>query len=226
MTDRAGEENLPELDSASPASGEASQVTNDPGKDAEQTPQATVVVQASARRPRTWASVLAVVLGGALAIGFSPAAGRLPPQPIAFSHKTHIDRKMACSACHAQVYSGSHAGLPDGDTCKVCHEKPIVNSVDGKPQGHETDPGLAEQQKLSAKIATGEPLKWFVTPALPAHTIFSHAVHLRQWIDCTECHGDVSQMSITRPAVAHTMNWCIDCHKSRYVTTDCYMCHK
>ncbi len=54
---------------------------------------------------------------------------------------------------------------------------------------------------------------------------FSHARH--QKVECRHCHGTVTERdAITKQEVPITMKGCVDCHKTRRVSSDCHTCHE
>ena len=48
-----------------------------------------------------------------------------------------------------------------------------------------------------------------------AHVRFNHAPHIRAKVDCANCHGDLTQMTVAQRVVDHTMGFCINCHKQK-----------
>ena len=44
-----------------------------------------------------------------------------PEQPIAFTHKKHVENQVECTACHQGVDKGPAAGLPGLRVCMRCH---------------------------------------------------------------------------------------------------------
>ncbi len=58
-----------------------------------------------------------------------------------------------------------------------------------------------------------------------SHVRFNHAPHIREGIDCTKCHGDVSEMTVATRVVDHTMEFCVSCHRERNAPDDCVTCH-
>jgi hypothetical protein len=89
------------------------------------------------------------------------------------------------------------------------------------------NPGDARIQTLRAYAARGEDLPWkrvygFVEEA---HVRFNHAPHLRVDVECSNCHGDLTQMTVAWRAVDHTMKFCIECHEQTKASVDCLVCH-
>ena len=58
-----------------------------------------------------------------------------------------------------------------------------------------------------------------------SHVRFNHAPHIREGIDCTKCHGDVSEMTVATRVIDHTMEFCVSCHRERNAPDDCVTCH-
>jgi formamidopyrimidine-DNA glycosylase len=137
-----------------------------------------------------------------------------PVQPIAFPHKTHLAKDVACVVCHSGVEQGAVAGRPGINTCMGCHV------------------GIAEDTEPIIKITTeyyekGRDLTWQRVYGWTdeAHVRFNHAPHIRSGVNCATCHGDLSKMTVAERAVDHTMGFCVDCHVERKASIDCLTCH-
>lgn len=144
--------------------------------------------------------------------GWRPSA----PQPIAFTHRTHLENSITCQACHAGVDRGPVAGLPSVKTCMFCH---------GPPRSVASD--RPEIQKLAAYQHRGEDIPWQriygFSPS--AHVKFNHAPHVRAGVDCAACHGDLAKQTVAVRAVDLDMGFCIACHKQNQVSIECVTCH-
>src|SRR3954462_15649619 len=44
-------------------------------------------------------------------------------QPLAVSHKPHIEKQAMCTDCHETVERGPVAGIPSVKTCMICHSQ-------------------------------------------------------------------------------------------------------
>jgi len=138
-----------------------------------------------------------------------------PQQPIDFPHKIHTDDiGVFCDTCHTGVKTSARAGIPSINVCMSCHED----------IGDAGDPRI---QALRASAKRGEDIAWqrvygFVRES---HVRFNHAPHIRAKVDCSNCHGDLSQMTVTQRVVNHTMAFCLDCHKQKGASIDCLACH-
>ena len=136
-----------------------------------------------------------------------------PVQPIAFTHKVHIEKSLNCELCHAGVTQGPQAGIPSAKLCMVCH---MAIATD-KP----------EIKKLTAIVARGEDVAWQRVYGFQpeAHVRFNHAPHIRAGVACTNCHGNVPQMTVAVRAVNIDMGYCIKCHQERNASLECQTCH-
>ena len=122
-------------------------------------------------------------------------------QPIPFSHKHHVtDDGIDCRYCHTSVEKSSFAGIPSTETCMTCHSQIWTDA-----------PMLASVRE---SLATGKPLKWTRVNDLPDYVYFNHSVHVAKGIGCSNCHGRVDQMPLTRKAQTLYMRWCLDCHEN------------
>jgi hypothetical protein len=138
---------------------------------------------------------------------------RDPVQPIAFTHRAHIDNGLTCELCHTAVSTGPQAGIPSARFCMACH---LAIAAD-RP----------EIQKLAAFYNRGEDVPWerVYGYSPTAHVRFNHAPHIRASVACATCHGDVAQMTVAERAADLTMGTCVSCHLERQASVDCLTCH-
>jgi hypothetical protein len=140
-----------------------------------------------------------------------------PEQPIAFSHRSHVDAGMQCLYCHTSALRSDTAGIPSVQKCMGCHtmiatDKPAV-------------------QDLAGYWERNEPIPWNRVNAQPDFVYFSHQAHLVTVPNCETCHGDVGRMTVARSVVKMDMGWCLDCHWKQPEEkvarlADCLACHK
>jgi hypothetical protein len=140
-----------------------------------------------------------------------------PQQPIAYSHRTHVEAGVQCLYCHTSAMQSDIAGIPSVQKCMGCH---TVIATDSKAV-----------QELTGYWERGEPIYWKLVNQQPDFVYFSHQPHLGAGINCETCHGDVGSMEITRPAIKMDMGWCLDCHleqpeEKTARLVDCLTCHK
>jgi hypothetical protein len=141
----------------------------------------------------------------------APAVSEVGEVP--FDHTIHAGRYgIPCLDCHVYAAESPVAGLPSGRKCMGCHkfvakENPVV-------------------QKLAARVAAGEPLRWLRTFALPDFIYFSHRMHVRAQVSCAECHGDIAAMKTVAQDDPFTMGRCLSCHEDRGASRDCLSCHR
>ena len=157
--------------------------------------------------------LLVVLLGGA-AVAFAAGARRQgPEQPVAFSHKTHVqDRGISCVYCHQGVASTADATLPSTETCMDCHR--VVK------------PDSPEVKKVAEAFQAGEAIDWVRVTDLPDFVRFTHRRHIQAGVDCMSCHGDVARMDRVYKAHPLNMGECLSCHNQMKASTDCLTCHQ
>ena len=134
-------------------------------------------------------------------------------QPIAFPHKTHIEKQAMCTDCHETVERGPVAGIPSVKTCMTCHsqiatDRPLIKRV-------------AEFSEKGIEI----PWQRVYGFTHEAHVRFNHAPHIRANVECATCHGDVAKMTVAERAVTHNMGFCVSCHRQKNAPNDCLTCH-
>ncbi len=127
-------------------------------------------------------------------------ATRGPEQPIPFNHRFHAtDLQVPCLYCHAGTERSSSGVVPSLDICMGCH------AIAGT--------GLPPVEELREYGRRGEPIPWKWVNKLPEFVQFSHRPHLRNHIDCAECHGPVAEMDRVYQWAPLTMGWCLECHR-------------
>ena len=129
-------------------------------------------------------------------------------QPIPFSHQIHLAKELVCTDCHEGVERGPVAGLPSVNTCMICHSQIA------------TDRPLI--QALAAMQEKGLDLAWqrVYNYTREAHVRFEHAPHIRSGVECSTCHGNMTQQTVAERVVDMDMAFCVNCHKrSRRRTT-------
>ncbi|HJO04516.1 MAG TPA: cytochrome c3 family protein [Acidobacteriota bacterium] len=138
-----------------------------------------------------------------------------PPQPVAFSHKAHVDNEIACTSCHPGAETEAQAGLTPLAGCATCHRRAII-------------PDHPEVVKVIELFQNREPLAWNRVNVIPdsAMVHFKHKPHARAEISCDRCHGDVAEMTIAQqPFDVSDMGWCVSCHQQEGASIDCLACH-
>jgi hypothetical protein len=132
---------------------------------------------------------------------------------VPFDHAIHAGQyDMPCLGCHVYAGSSPSAGLPSVRKCMGCH-KFIAKDK----------PGV---QALAALFEQGQPPRWLRVTRLPDFIYFSHRMHVRSKVACSDCHGEVKAMHMVVPAAQLTMGRCLGCHGERNATVDCIACHK
>jgi len=134
-------------------------------------------------------------------------------QPIAFTHKIHLEHGMQCTDCHKGVASGPDATIPNVSLCMTCHQ---VIATD-KP----------EIKKVAAYQKRGEQIPWHRVYWFyqSAHVKFRHGPHIRAGVGCVTCHGDMRQQTVAVRKAGLDMGFCVGCHRMHKAPTDCTTCH-
>lgn len=134
-------------------------------------------------------------------------------QPISFSHRVHVnDKDISCFMCHEGAMANSRAGIPPLETCMLCHDRIITHHP--------------EIEKLRQHYANNEPVKWVKVEDVPGFTFFHHGVHMQTGNDCRECHGNIREMDRVKKVNDFKMNFCVECHREKGASIDCYTCHR
>lgn len=130
-----------------------------------------------------------------------------PEQPIPFNHRFHVrEIGMQCAYCHGGVESSAIAPIPPVELCMGCHR--IVGAQ------------LEPVQELRGYWDRGEPIPWERVYKLPDFVQFPHEAHIRNDLDCAECHGPVEDMDRVSKATSLSMGWCLECHMGEGQETD------
>jgi hypothetical protein len=158
--------------------------------------------------------VLMIFLGAA--VGGVYLTQTPPDQPIQFPHKTHVGIGAQCTFCHAGVQWGPNAGLPTISKCWGCHQQVQKKSP--------------ELDKLAGYVERNEPIPWVPVAIMPEFVKFNHQPHIQAGVACTDCHGDIPQMTVAEPQPGMNMGWCLSCHQRMAPEkwtrlSDCATCH-
>lgn len=169
-------------------------------------------------RPRLLIFLILIVVGLVAGVLLTRAQVRAAPeQPIAYSHKSHVEAGVECIFCHSSSLRSDLAGIPSVQKCMGCHNIIATDNT--------------EVQTLTGYWDRGEPVPWVRVNIQPDFIHFSHQPHLSAGLSCETCHGDVGQMTVTRPVVKMDMGWCLDCHLKEPQPkaarlADCLVCHR
>jgi formate-dependent nitrite reductase cytochrome c552 subunit len=139
------------------------------------------------------------------------------PQPIAFSHKTHVQARMACQDCHAEVSKSVRAGLPDSGQCMLCHQ--TIRTEHSEVQKLSR---IHQQKSPGAERA----IEWVRVYSVPGFVFFSHASHATAGVGCADCHGPVEQSEVLAKERSTSMIACMNCHEQKNAPNECHTCHE
>jgi hypothetical protein len=150
-------------------------------------------------------------------------------QPIPFSHKHHAGKfGIDCQYCHSGTDRSPAAGVPSVELCMGCHSQ--------FPLSYDELSGI---RTLKEHWKNQQPIEWLQIHRLPEHVQFRHNRHLSATakLECQQCHGLVQEqdkivmLTDTKywpwglPTKTLEMGWCIQCHREKQVSQDCYTCH-
>jgi hypothetical protein len=137
-----------------------------------------------------------------------------PEQPLAFSHKTHIQTaKMVCQYCHpSPAKFGAEMGYPAASKCMACH------AVLAKDR-----PAI---QKLAQLAESKDSIPWVRVYKLDDFVFFDHRFHLMNQVKCEDCHGAVAEQDVIEDKLGTTkMIFCQGCHTKMRAASGCGTCH-
>ncbi len=140
---------------------------------------------------------------------------KVVPQPLEFSHQSHMKEELTCDGCHRGAEKRDVAGFPRLKGCMLCHEEAVGE--------HPDEPKVRDYYKQKREVP------WVRVNGNPGHVFFSHRAHAGAEIGCEECHGEVGKFSlpIVSPTPAlHSMDACMDCHERQQASNDCLECHQ
>ena len=81
-----------------------------------------------------------------------------------------------------------------------------------------------EIQKLRTAYENENPIDWARVHRLPDHVQFWHAPHINAGFECSQCHGDVANMTKVKQVEPLKMDYCVDCHRANNAPADCTTC--
>ncbi len=146
---------------------------------------------------------------------------RTPEQPIQFPHYRHVAMGIQCLYCHPGALRGPSPGLPTQTKCWGCHQQMAITKTS------------VLLQPLVKAVENNEPIVWVPVAQVPDFVHYNHRPHIAAGLNCEECHGDFSEVTIYENPQLINMGWCLDCHKLkskddpelRAKLTDCGTCH-
>lgn len=135
-----------------------------------------------------------------------------PPQPLPYSHKTHLAMSLQCKYCHSNPEPGKLMTFPATSTCMTCHATVAQNK-----------PAI---RQLANFAKSGKPVPWVRVYEVTPGVTWTHRKHLDAGLQCENCHGAVAQMDTMSETTSVTaMAVCISCHAQNKAATTCQTCH-
>ncbi len=143
------------------------------------------------------------------------------PQPIAFSHRLHVAKKLSCTFCHSGAEKYRLATIPSVTLCMSCHSVVKTDSP--------------EVRKIKFYSQHRQEIPWRRIYRLPdeADVFFNHHRHATAGVKCATCHGSVGSRDRLTREVDHVMGFCVQCHRQHRdqfhpsaLADDCATCHR
>jgi hypothetical protein len=108
------------------------------------------------------------------------------------------------------------AGLPSTAKCYGCHQ-----------QVEKRTPDI---EKLLNYAENGQSIPWVPVAIQPDFVQFNHRPHIAAGVECAECHGDLTKMTVAEAQPRQNMGWCLACHQKQGPEkwtrlSDCSLCH-
>ena len=160
----------------------------------------------------------AALLIGLLPLAFLHAAGSFAaaesaPQPIAFSHKIHVtDYRLNCRFCHTSANKSPYAGIPSVEKCMMCHRSIATDNP--------------EVKKVARYWSEKKPIPWIRVTDVPDFVYFPHFRMVEYGkVPCLTCHPGMDRAGTAVQRLDFGMGWCLQCHRNRGVSIDCWTCH-
>jgi hypothetical protein len=129
----------------------------------------------------------------------------------AFSHRLHVEEEgLDCFSCHETAMMSDDPGMPEPDSCAVCHD--------------EIDADKPEDERVETLFTDGV-FDAARASALDDELVFSHKLHASGDQECSACHTGIESNRRVGPELAVPMDDCMACHAGREVANDCETCH-
>jgi hypothetical protein len=164
------------------------------------------------RRLRPFLICLVLAATGCEALRHANAGGIVP-----FSHEKMLHQSLVCADCHTKTAEGAQAGMPDLETCLMCHE----DLDKGKPANRTASVHFVDGQYKGAKVTD-----------IPSEVIFSHKAHtVDAKVGCVDCHKGIESNVEVDKNLGLEMKDCIACHakspspRAAIAQDDCERCH-
>jgi len=163
-------------------------------------------------------ALLAVFSGGVWGV---VQTQQTPKQPVQFPHNLHVRLGVQCLYCHPGALRGPSPGIPTETKCWGCHQQMEITKTSEK------------LKPLVEAVSENKPIVWIPVAQVPDFVHFVHRPHIAAGLNCENCHGDVSKMTVYQNPQVMNMGWCLNCHRQKAKDkpeltsklTDCSTCH-
>lgn len=141
--------------------------------------------------------------------------------PLRFDHQQHLAAGAECVTCHDSVRASEAVrdrNLPGHEECESCHD------IEAAKKGEKTDPpaGCGTcHPGFDATVRLAPPK----VDMPPGNLRFSHKVHVDKKVECTTCHGAMTDVQLATRQQLPKMSTCFECHNGSVASKDCRTCH-
>ncbi|WP_375773202.1 cytochrome c3 family protein [Archangium gephyra] len=141
--------------------------------------------------------------------------------PLRFDHAQHLAAGAECVSCHEGVRASDSAkerNLPGHAECETCHD------LEAARKGEKTDPPSGCNTchpGFDATVRVAPPK----VDVPPANLRFSHKVHVEKKVECTACHGTMTDVKLATRQQLPKMATCFECHDGNVASKQCNSCH-
>ncbi len=159
-----------------------------------------------------------VLLAGLVLLTTTAAAQQQRP----FSHKLHLQLKLACTTCHTSVKLSTKASddnLPSEKVCLPCHDRVVI---------HQPAPTKVSKFDHSLHLKLGN-IAPVIAAAIDSKAYLSLPGDIRRHLDdknqCAACHRGMEESESLSHADFPQMADCLVCHKEIDPPYSCEKCH-
>lgn len=180
------------------------------------------------RRYQTALGIIALSLVAAAGITWAATARErslaiYPAQhiPLRFDHQQHLAAGAECVTCHDSVRASvavRDRNLPGHEECESCHD------IDAAKKGEKTDPPASCNTchpGFDATVRLAPPK----VDVPPGNLRFNHKVHVDKKVECTTCHGAMTDVQLATRQQLPKMATCFECHNGNVASKECRTCH-
>jgi predicted CXXCH cytochrome family protein len=139
-----------------------------------------------------------------------------------FSHRLHLQLKIACTTCHAQASASTSARdnlLPKKEVCQGCHKDVTIPPAPISAVAHFSHAQHLRLGNIAPLLARAIDRKTYLSP--PG----DERAHLNGTNPCVACHRGLEESDVVTNAAMPRMADCLVCHTQIDPPDSCQLCH-